>query len=170
MRARHRRGMQHQTKRLHVSKVQYVRAISHNILLFIFVPTLTLALVTAEHRSLSYKTSINSHKNLTVKISLSLSPFCLPKMSNPLDMTLDEIIRNKKRSPGQNSHFGGSNTGSGGTGPQRRAPPNRDRTGTAPYRPVKQVRHLFSFFFVLISYILVIILFFEILLLVCFSD
>ncbi|KAL9418850.1 hypothetical protein AB3S75_036746 [Citrus x aurantiifolia] len=59
-------------------------------------------------------------------------------MSNPLDMTLDEIIRNKKRSPGQNSHFRGNNTGSGGTGPQRRAPPNRDRTGTAPYRPVKQ--------------------------------
>ncbi|KAH9703139.1 THO complex subunit 4B [Citrus sinensis] len=56
-------------------------------------------------------------------------------MSNPLDMTLDEIIRNKKRSPGQNSHFRGNNTGSGGTGPQRRAPPNRDRTGTAPYRP-----------------------------------
>ncbi|KAH9767757.1 THO complex subunit 4B [Citrus sinensis] len=59
-------------------------------------------------------------------------------MSNPLDMTLDEIIRNKKRSRGQNSHFRGSNTGSGGTGPQRRAPPNHDRTGTAPYRPVKQ--------------------------------
>lgn len=53
-------------------------------------------------------------------------------------MTLDEIIRNKKRSPGQNSHFRGSNTGSGGTGPQRRAPPSRERTGTAPYRPVKQ--------------------------------
>lgn len=53
-------------------------------------------------------------------------------------MTLDEIIRNKKRSRGQNGHFHGNNTGSGGTGPQRRAPPNRDRTGTAPYRPVKQ--------------------------------
>lgn len=52
-------------------------------------------------------------------------------------MTLDEIILKNNRSRGQNSHFRGNHTGSDGHGPQRRAPPNRDRTGTAPYRPVK---------------------------------
>ncbi|CAL5365835.1 unnamed protein product [Camellia sinensis] len=59
----------------------------------------------------------------------------LPKMSQALDMSLDDIIRNNKKSGGSNGNFRGRGRGRGfvsGPGPARRFP-NRAPTRTTPY-------------------------------------